>query len=87
MVKASNIFLIIVAIIFPPAAVGFIAGCGCDFLINICLTTLGLLPGHIHAYWLIRKKMQAEKRYGEGGFIYTGGGQYQARNDQPAPPV
>ena len=27
-----------VAIIFPPAAAFFITGCGCDLLINICLT-------------------------------------------------
>ena len=27
-----------VAIIFPPAAAAFIAGCSCDLLINICLT-------------------------------------------------
>jgi len=27
-----------IAIIFPPAAAFFITGCGCDLLINICLT-------------------------------------------------
>src|ERR1700722_9056736 len=53
MVKGSDILLILVspldldsqisdisqvAILFPPAAVAFIAGCSCDLLINICLT-------------------------------------------------
>lgn len=31
--------------------------------------SLGYIPGHIHAFWLIYKKMQAEERYGHGGFI------------------
>jgi uncharacterized membrane protein YqaE (UPF0057 family) len=30
--------LIIVAVIFPPAAALFVTGCGCDLLINILLT-------------------------------------------------
>ena len=34
----SRTFHLQVAIIFPPAAAFFIAGCGCDLLINICLT-------------------------------------------------
>jgi len=29
-----------------------VAGCGADLLINICLTLLGYLPGHIHAFYL-----------------------------------
>lgn len=31
--------------------------------------SLGYIPGHIHAFWLIYKKMQAEERYGNGGFL------------------
>jgi uncharacterized membrane protein YqaE (UPF0057 family) len=38
MVKTSDVILILVAIIFPPAAAGFVTGCSCDLLINICLT-------------------------------------------------
>ena len=30
---------------------------------------LGYIPGHIHAVWLIYRKMKAEERYGNGGFI------------------
>ncbi|KAG2120100.1 hypothetical protein BD769DRAFT_1481172 [Suillus cothurnatus] len=47
MVKASDVLLILVAIIFPPAAAAFVTGCSCDLLINICLTILGYFPGHI----------------------------------------
>ncbi|KAE9397716.1 hypothetical protein BT96DRAFT_1020615 [Gymnopus androsaceus JB14] len=77
MVKGSDICLILVAIIFPPAAAAFIAGCGCDLLINICLTLLGYIPGHIHAFWLIYKRIQAEERYGRGGYKYIGNGAFQ----------
>ncbi|EPQ53560.1 UPF0057-domain-containing protein [Gloeophyllum trabeum ATCC 11539] len=69
MVQASDVLLILVAIIFPPAAAAFITGCSCDLLINILLTILGYLPGHIHAFWLIYRKMKAEERYGRGGFV------------------
>ncbi|KAJ4468775.1 hypothetical protein J3R30DRAFT_3304686 [Lentinula aciculospora] len=77
MVKASDVILILVAIVFPPAAAAFITGCSCDLLINICLTLLGYLPGHIHAFWLIYKRIQAEERYGRGGYNYVGNGTYQ----------
>ncbi|KAF8950821.1 hypothetical protein BDZ97DRAFT_1594689, partial [Flammula alnicola] len=53
-----------VAILFPPAAAGIVTRCSSDLLINILLTIsvpLGYIPGHIHAFWLIYKKMQAEE--------------------------
>lgn len=31
--------------------------------------SLGYIPGHIHAFWLIYKKIHAEEKYGSGGFI------------------
>jgi len=77
MVRASDVILILVAILFPPAAAAIITGCSCDLLLSILLTMLGYIPGHIHAFWLIYRKMQAEERYGSGGFIYIGNGQYQ----------
>ncbi|KIM70281.1 hypothetical protein SCLCIDRAFT_102227 [Scleroderma citrinum Foug A] len=83
MVKSSDVVLILVAIIFPPAAAAFITGCSCDLLINICLTILGYFPGHLHAFWLIYKRMQAEERYGHGGFIYVGNGTYEPLYNQP----
>ncbi|KAI9638559.1 uncharacterized protein MKK02DRAFT_42958 [Dioszegia hungarica] len=88
-VKGSDIILILVAIIFPPAAAGIITGCSCDLFINICLTVLGYLPfvpsflselpmgGHIHAFWLIYKKIKAEEYFGPGGYEYLGNGEFQ----------
>lgn len=37
---------------FPPLGVFAVAGCGADLLINILLTILGYLPGHLHAFYL-----------------------------------
>ncbi|KAH9174691.1 hypothetical protein EDB89DRAFT_461302 [Lactarius sanguifluus] len=98
-VRASDVCLILVAIIFPPAAAAFVTGCSCDLLINICLTmyvcflplvtaadnkdrtqpihSLGYLPGHIHAFWLIYRRMKAEEIYGTGRYIYIGNGVFE----------
>jgi len=76
MVRGSDILLIFVAILFPPAAAAFIAGCSCDLLINILLTCLGYIPGHIHAFWLIYRKMRAEETWGVGGYQYLGNGEF-----------
>ncbi|KAI0264719.1 hypothetical protein BC834DRAFT_782903, partial [Gloeopeniophorella convolvens] len=75
-IRGSDVCLILVAIIFPPAAAAFITGCSCDLLINICLTILGYLPGHIHAFWLIYRRMKAEELYGHGGYTYLGNGNF-----------
>ncbi|CUS06810.1 unnamed protein product [Tuber aestivum] len=48
----SVILLIVITIIFPPLGVFAVAGCGADLLINICLTILGYLPGHLHAFYI-----------------------------------
>ncbi|KAJ1301928.1 hypothetical protein OPQ81_000767 [Rhizoctonia solani] len=89
MVKGSDIILILVTIIFPPAAVAIMSGCSCDLLINLCLTILGYIPGHIHAFYLIWRRMEAEERYGAGGFQYVGNGHYEplyvATHHQPQP--
>ncbi|KAI6153856.1 hypothetical protein BKA82DRAFT_4094676 [Pisolithus tinctorius] len=88
MVRSSDVVLILVAIIFPPAAAAFVSGCSCDLCINICLTILGYFPGLLHSLWLIYKKMQAEERYGRGGFVYVGNGTYQPVHNAPnAPPA
>ncbi|KAL7422238.1 hypothetical protein Q5752_002884 [Cryptotrichosporon argae] len=77
MVKGSDVLLIIIAIIFPPAAAIIITGCcSCDVLINVLLTCLGYLPGHIHAFWLIYKRIKAEELYGRGGYSYLGNGEF-----------
>lgn len=38
--------------------------------------------GHIHAFWILYKKMRAEEMYGATGFIYVGNGEYQPANDR-----
>jgi len=85
-VRASDIILILVTIVFPPAGAFFVAGCGCDLLINILLTILGYIPGHIHAFWLIYRKMRAEEQFGDGGYRYVGSGNYEAVQGQNLPP-
>ncbi|PAV23632.1 stress response RCI [Pyrrhoderma noxium] len=44
-----------IAIFIPPLGVFLERGCNVDFLINICLTILGYLPGIIHALYIIFK--------------------------------
>ncbi|GAA5977866.1 hypothetical protein JCM5350_006202 [Sporobolomyces pararoseus] len=90
MARTSDILLILVAILFPPAAAGILTGCSCDLLINIALTMLGYIPGHLHAFWLIYKNAQAEERYGKGGYHYLGNGEYAPighHHPVPAPPA
>ncbi|OZJ03644.1 hypothetical protein BZG36_03923 [Bifiguratus adelaidae] len=60
----ADIIEIIVAIIFPPAAVAMVRGCGGQLCLNILLTILGYIPGHIHAFYIIWKKYQAQNAYG-----------------------
>ena len=49
----SNLVRIILAIFLPPIAVLMTTGIGLQFLLNILLTLLGVLPGTIHALWLV----------------------------------
>ncbi|KAI7828180.1 hypothetical protein BC939DRAFT_443812 [Gamsiella multidivaricata] len=49
----SDIVLFVIGFFLPPLAVLFKDGCGCAFLINVCLTILGHIPGVIHAWWVI----------------------------------
>ncbi|KAI6024255.1 hypothetical protein EDC04DRAFT_2725849 [Pisolithus marmoratus] len=85
--RGSTLLLIIVAIIFPPAAVAFMTGCSCDLLINVLLTILGYIPGHLHAFWLIYKRIQAEERYGYGQYRYVGSGKYEPLQGGVAAPA
>jgi len=52
----GDLCLLILAFFLPPVAVLMKAGCGADFLINILLTILGIIPGMIHAFWVVLKK-------------------------------
>ncbi|WP_035246629.1 YqaE/Pmp3 family membrane protein [Desulfogranum mediterraneum] len=46
---------IVCAIIFPPVAAFLQVGFGKHFWINILLTILGIVPGMVHAVWIIVK--------------------------------
>ena len=47
---------IILALFLPPIAVFMQVGIGFHFWLNIVLTIFGLLPGSIHALWVIVEK-------------------------------
>ncbi|RAL61876.1 hypothetical protein DID88_002939 [Monilinia fructigena] len=49
--SSADVFAYLVAIFIPPLAVFLKTGCGVDFLINICLSILGWIPGVIHAWF------------------------------------
>ncbi|KAG2044078.1 hypothetical protein BDR03DRAFT_1087448 [Suillus americanus] len=82
---AADCLLILVAIIFPPAAAAFISGCGCDLFMNILLTLLGYLPGLLHALWLVFKRTSVQERRSRGSYRYTGAGTPAPAPQQSAP--
>lgn len=49
----SNLVKILLAIFLPPVAVLMNNGIGLQFLLNILLTIFFVLPGTIHALWLV----------------------------------
>ena len=53
--SGSDICLYFLAIFLPFISVMLKTGCGADFLINICLSILGWIPGVIHAWYIISK--------------------------------
>ncbi|KAI9736438.1 MAG: hypothetical protein M1818_006172 [Claussenomyces sp. TS43310] len=53
---SPDIFLGLIAILFPPLAVWVKTGiCSADSLINILLCCLGFLPGLLHAWYIIAR--------------------------------
>lgn len=57
----SDIFLGLLAILFPPLAVWVKSGiCSADSLINILLCMLGYIPGLLHAWYIIAKNPDPE---------------------------
>ncbi|KAI9260053.1 hypothetical protein EDC94DRAFT_660353 [Helicostylum pulchrum] len=65
--------LIFIIILLPPLGVFFMKGCGADFWINLCLTLLGYLPGHIHAFYVLireREEKAQEQRVVNQGQTY-----------------
>lgn len=51
-----DIIKVLLAIFLPPVAVFLTVGVGLHFWINIILTLCGILPGSIHAIWILIKK-------------------------------
>ncbi|KAL9610802.1 MAG: hypothetical protein Q9167_004502 [Letrouitia subvulpina] len=53
---SGDIFLALLAILFPPIAVWIKVGlCTADSVINIALCMLGFIPGLLHAWYIIAK--------------------------------
>ncbi|MCJ1311804.1 hypothetical protein MMC25_005477 [Agyrium rufum] len=56
MSTSSDLFLALLAVLFPPLTVWIKRGlCSCDALLNILLCLLGYIPGLIHAWYIIAK--------------------------------
>jgi len=61
---SADIFLGVLAILFPPLPVWVKRGiCSADSIINILLLVLGYLPGLIHAWYIIAKFPDADYEY------------------------
>jgi len=60
----GDLFLGLIAILFPPIAVWIKSGlCTCDSLINILLCMLGYLPGLLHAWYIIAHNPERDYDY------------------------
>ena len=60
-----NLLRILLGLFVPPLGVFLTVGVGPTLLINILLTVLGIVPGSIHALWVIVKHEERIAR-GEG---------------------
>ncbi|KAI0129983.1 hypothetical protein BJ170DRAFT_295885 [Xylariales sp. AK1849] len=65
---ASTVLIVLITILFPPIGVYIVGGCGPDVFINICLTLLGYIPGHIHAFYLEYVYYDRREQAREGRF-------------------
>ncbi|KIX08368.1 uncharacterized protein Z518_03024 [Rhinocladiella mackenziei CBS 650.93] len=62
--SCGDIFLGLIAILFPPIAVWIKSGiCSADSLINILLCMLGYLPGLLHAWYIIARNPERDYDY------------------------
>lgn len=59
---ASDVLVVILAILLPPVAVFIRRGCGVDLLLNILLCLLGHIPGVIHALFLVLRDRERRRR-------------------------
>ncbi|KXJ92608.1 hypothetical protein Micbo1qcDRAFT_232348 [Microdochium bolleyi] len=96
---ASGLIVVLVTILFPPLGVFMVAGCGADLFVNICLTVLGVLPGHLHAFYVEYVYYDRKEQAREGRFaakrapgvyserVQTGGHGYGTMNTAGGPPA
>ncbi|KAK3940321.1 UPF0057-domain-containing protein [Diplogelasinospora grovesii] len=74
---STDIFLGLLAILFPPLPVWVKCGiCSADSIINILLCMLGFLPGLLHAWYIIAKFPEPAYDYAgprdqESGHVYV----------------
>ncbi|RMZ75248.1 hypothetical protein DV738_g5570, partial [Chaetothyriales sp. CBS 135597] len=62
--SAGDLFLGLIAILFPPIAVWIKRGlCSCDSIINLALCMLGYFPGLLHAWYIIFKYPEYDYDY------------------------
>ena len=52
----KELLKIVCAIFLPPVAAFLQVGFGKHFWINIVLTILGIIPGIVHAVWIVAKE-------------------------------
>lgn len=57
----NTIIKILLAILLPPIAAFIQVGLSFHFVINILLTLCGVLPGSVHALWLIVKNKNGQE--------------------------
>lgn len=49
----GDVLMILLAVMVPPLAVFIKVGLTAHFWINVVLTILGVVPGQIHALWIV----------------------------------
>jgi uncharacterized membrane protein YqaE (UPF0057 family) len=49
----SKLLMILLALFIPPLAVALRLGLSTHLFVNIVLTILGVLPGSVHAIWVL----------------------------------
>jgi len=59
---ASDVLIVILAILLPPVAVVIRRGCGVDLVINILLCLLAHIPGIIHAVYIVLHDRERRRR-------------------------
>ncbi|KAI1113480.1 hypothetical protein F5Y14DRAFT_417856 [Nemania sp. NC0429] len=70
----TDLFLGVLAILFPPLAVWVKRGlCSADSIINILLCVLGYIPGLLHAWYIITKYPDPDDDYEQIPQDYEGG--------------